>query len=85
MDLITFLLSSSSGRNFYFYFVASTRFSLRLIERLNERRNMSYHGGPCPCSGFRKAGTPIVMEMQRNPQLGLNPVAFVDDILTKGL
>jgi len=64
---------------FTFIFVASTRFSLRLIERLNERRNMSYHGDRVLVVGSGKAGTSIVMEMQRNPQLGLNPVAFVDD------
>jgi len=62
-----------------FFFVASTRFSLRLMERLNERRNMSYHGDRVLVIGSGKAGTSIVMEMQRNPQLGLNPVAFVDD------
>ena len=64
---------------FTFIFVASTRFSLRLMERLMERRNMSYHGDRVLVVGSGKAGTSIVMEMQRNPQLGLNPVAFVDD------
>ena len=40
---------------------------------------MSYHGDRVLVVGSGKAGTSIVMEMQRNPQLGLNPVAFVDD------
>lgn len=62
-----------------FFFVASSRFSLRLMERLNERRNISYHGDRVLVVGSGKAGTSIVQEMQRNPQLGLNPVAFVDD------
>lgn len=66
-----------------FFFVASTRFSLRLMERLNERRNISYHGDRVLVIGSGKAGTSIVQEMQRNPQLGLNPVAFVDDDIDK--
>ncbi|HMS64802.1 MAG TPA: nucleoside-diphosphate sugar epimerase/dehydratase [Ignavibacteria bacterium] len=62
-----------------FIVVASTRFSIRLTERLNERRKMSYHGERVLVVGSGKSGTSIVQEMQRNPQLGLNPVAFVDD------
>lgn len=62
-----------------FFFVASMRFSIRLTERFNERRKMSYHGERVLVVGSGKAGTSIVQEMQRNPQLGLNPVAFVDD------
>jgi FlaA1/EpsC-like NDP-sugar epimerase len=68
---------------FTFIFVASTRFSLRLVERLNERRKISYHGESVLVVGSGKAGTSIVQEMQRNPQLGLNPVAFVDDDIDK--
>lgn len=62
-----------------FILVASSRFSIRLIERLNERRKISYHGERVLVVGSGKSGTSIVQEMQRNPQLGLNPVAFVDD------
>lgn len=64
---------------FKFIFVASSRFSIRLFERLNERRKISYHGERVLVVGSGKSGTSIVQEMQRNPQLGLNPVAFVDD------
>lgn len=66
-----------------FFFVASTRFSIRLMERLKERKNISYHGERVLVIGSGKAGTSIVQEMQRNPQLGLNPVAFVDDDIDK--
>jgi len=64
---------------FKFIIVASSRFSIRLFERLNERRKISYHGERVLVVGSGKSGTSIVQEMQRNPQLGLNPVAFVDD------
>lgn len=66
-----------------FFFVASTRFSIRLTERLNERKKISYHGDRVLVVGSGMAGTSIVQEMQRNPQLGLNPVAFVDDDINK--
>ena len=66
-----------------FFFVASTRFSIRLMERLKERKNISYHGDRVLVIGSGKAGTSIVQEMQRNPQLGLYPVAFVDDDIDK--
>lgn len=68
---------------FKFIFVASARFSIRLFERLNERRRISYHGERVLVVGSGKSGTSIVQEMQRNPQLGLNPVAFVDDDIEK--
>jgi FlaA1/EpsC-like NDP-sugar epimerase len=66
-----------------FFFVTGTRFSIRLIERLNERKKISFHGERVLIVGSGKAGNSIVQEMQRNPQLGLNPVAFVDDDITK--
>lgn len=66
-----------------FFFVTGARFSIRLIERLNERRKISYHGERVLVVGSGKAGNSIVQEMQRNPQLGLNPVAFVDDDIEK--
>ncbi len=69
-----------------FFFVAGTRFSIRLSERLNERKKISYHGERVLVVGSGKSGNSIVQEMQRNPQLGLTPVAFVDDdIELKGL
>lgn len=66
-----------------FFFVASTRFSIRLIERINERKKISYHGERVLVVGSGKAGNSIVQEMQRNPQLGMTAVAFVDDDIEK--
>ncbi len=66
-----------------FFFVTSSRFSIRLIERFNEKRKISFHGEKVLVVGSGKAGNSIVQEMQRNPQLGLNPVAFVDDDIEK--
>ncbi|MEO8447102.1 MAG: nucleoside-diphosphate sugar epimerase/dehydratase, partial [bacterium] len=66
-----------------FFFVAGVRFSIRLSERLNERRKISYHGERVLVVGSGMAGNSIVQEMQRNPQLGLNPVAFIDDDIEK--
>ncbi len=66
-----------------FFFVASTRFSIRLSERYSERKRISYHGERVLVVGSGKAGNSIVQEMQRNPQLGLTPVAFVDDDIEK--
>jgi len=66
-----------------FFFVAGARFSIRLIERINEKRKISYHGERVLIVGSGKAGSSIIQEMQRNPQLGLNPVAFVDDDIEK--
>lgn len=66
-----------------FFFVAGARFSIRLIERINEKRKISFHGERVLIVGSGKAGSSIIQEMQRNPQLGLNPVAFVDDDIEK--
>lgn len=68
---------------FVFFFVAGVRFSIRLMERFNEKRKMSYHGDRVLVVGSGKSGTSIVQEMQRNPQLGMVPVAFIDDDIEK--
>ena len=39
-----------------FFFVTGTRFSIRLIERINERRKISYHGERVLVVGSGKAG-----------------------------
>lgn len=66
-----------------FFFVTSTRFSIRLLERVNEKKKMSFHGERVLIAGSGNAGISIVQEMQRNPQLGMVPVAFVDDDIEK--
>ncbi len=59
-----------------FFFVTGSRFSIRLMERLNERKKITYHGERVLVIGSGKSGISIVQEMQRNPQLGLTPVAL---------
>ncbi len=53
------------------------------MERLNEKRKISYHGERVLVAGSGKSGISIVQEMQRNPQLGMVPVAFIDDDIEK--
>ena len=77
-DTLPFSLPLLDGI-FIFFFVSGTRFSIRLLERLNEKRKMSFHGERVLVAGSGKSGISIVQEMQRNPQLGMVPVAFIDD------
>ncbi|QOJ30168.1 MAG: polysaccharide biosynthesis protein [Ignavibacteriales bacterium] len=62
------------------FFVATTRFSVRLFERANQRlgKNDS-HKIPTIVIGAGLGGTAIVEEMQRNNKLNMNPLAFLDD------
>jgi len=62
----------------YIFFSAS-RFSIRLIERLEQRKNLHGTGEKVLIYGAGKAGVKIVEEMQRHPNYGLNPVGFIDD------
>lgn len=62
----------------YIFFSAS-RFSIRLVERLEQRKNLRGNGEKVLIYGAGKAGVKIVEEMQRHPNNGLNPVAFIDD------
>ena len=60
-------------------FVGGIRFSVRAVERAVQGRV-----GFCPRErvlivGAGNAGVALVQEMQRNPKLGLHPVAFIDD------
>lgn len=62
----------------YIFFTAS-RFSIRLIERLEQRKNLGGSGEKVLIYGAGKAGVKIVEEMQRHPNYGLSPVGFIDD------
>ncbi|MBX7047056.1 MAG: polysaccharide biosynthesis protein [Ignavibacteria bacterium] len=62
----------------YIFFTAS-RFSIRLAERIEQRQNFTGSGEKVLIYGAGKAGVKIVEEMQRHPNYGLNPVAFIDD------
>ncbi len=62
--------------------VGGLRFSIRLLAELNQRsRRGSRPGGVrrVVVVGAGDAGTLMAREMQRNPQLLLRPIAFVDD------
>jgi FlaA1/EpsC-like NDP-sugar epimerase len=57
--------------------IGGTRFSIRYTERMNQRVGRD-HRVSTVIVGAGDAGTVIAREMQANPQLGVNPVAFVD-------
>jgi FlaA1/EpsC-like NDP-sugar epimerase len=61
-----------------FILVGGTRLSVRLVERLSERSNLK-KGNRVIVIGAGKSGVSLVGEMQRYPEHGLNPVAFIDD------
>ena len=70
-----------------FIMVGSTRFSIRALERNKQkkkqfiRRDRAVPGSPdrVLIAGAGNAGVSLLQEMQRNPKLGLEPVAFIDD------
>lgn len=60
--------------------ISSTRFSLRFLERLNERKlHFDVYGSFALIIGAGAAGAAIVQELQRNNQLKITPIAFLDD------
>lgn len=68
------------GGMLVFLAIGLTRFSVRFVDRLQHRRQAK--GGaskPVVIFGAGHAGDLIAREMQTNPQLGLYPVAFLDD------
>ncbi|HEY2825007.1 MAG TPA: nucleoside-diphosphate sugar epimerase/dehydratase [Gemmatimonadales bacterium] len=66
-------------------FVGASRFSIRLAEHL--RRKWQGQGGSTGeyvlIIGAGAAGSTMVRELRANPQLGLEPLGFVDDDVTK--
>jgi FlaA1/EpsC-like NDP-sugar epimerase len=61
--------------------VGGIRFSVRMVERWRQRGHPG--GKRVLIIGAGDAGRMIVREMQANPQLGLEPVGFIDDDPTK--
>lgn len=59
--------------------VGGTRFSVRLYALRSSRGRMQPALRRVLVAGAGDAGSMIVKEMRANPQLGLNPVGFVDD------
>jgi FlaA1/EpsC-like NDP-sugar epimerase len=56
------------------------RFSVRAVERISQRRAMVFSPRErVLIVGAGSAGVALAQEMQRNPQLGFYPVAFIDD------
>jgi FlaA1/EpsC-like NDP-sugar epimerase len=64
------------------FLIGGLRFSVRLMAELTQRNGHEARSGGTRrvvVVGAGDAGTLMVREMQRNPQLHLRPVAFVDD------
>lgn len=61
--------------------VGGFRFSLRLMQETQVTNNINYRGGQkrVLIIGAGDAGALVVREMQKNPQLGLKPICFLDD------
>ncbi len=60
-------------------FIGGMRFSIRIVERINQQRIVFKPQDRVLIVGAGNAGVSLVQEMQRNPQLGFHPVAFIDD------
>jgi FlaA1/EpsC-like NDP-sugar epimerase len=60
-------------------FIGGLRFSFRVTERIKQRRLVFNPQEPVLIIGAGSAGISLVQDMQRSPQLGLRPVAFIDD------
>lgn len=62
-----------------FLLVGAIRFRMRAIEYSRHHRRALFRRDRVLIVGAGSAGVSLVHEMQRNPSLGLRPVAFVDD------
>jgi FlaA1/EpsC-like NDP-sugar epimerase len=60
-------------------FIGALRFSVRVSERVCQGRALFNPQERVLVVGAGSAGVSLVQEMQRNPQLGFYPVAFIDD------
>ncbi|MBR8834777.1 MAG: polysaccharide biosynthesis protein [Stigonema ocellatum SAG 48.90 = DSM 106950] len=60
-------------------FIGGLRFSVRAMERVSQKPGLFHPRERVLIVGAGSAGVLLVQEMQRNPQIGLDPVAFVDD------
>jgi FlaA1/EpsC-like NDP-sugar epimerase/EAL domain-containing protein (putative c-di-GMP-specific phosphodiesterase class I) len=62
-----------------FTLVGAVRFSVRAVEKVSQKKIKHCRRDRVLVIGAGDAGVSLVQEMQRNPQLGLLPVAFIDD------
>ncbi|MGH8000072.1 MAG: polysaccharide biosynthesis protein [Brasilonema sp.] len=60
-------------------FIMALRFSVRVVERISDRNAGSNLRERVLIIGAGSAGVSLVEEMQSNPQMGFDPVAFIDD------
>jgi FlaA1/EpsC-like NDP-sugar epimerase len=59
--------------------IGALRFSFRVMDRLKQQQMALYPQERVLIIGAGSAGVSLVQDMQRNPQLGFYPVAFIDD------
>lgn len=64
-------------------FVGGLRFSIRAVERASQKQTNSTHGERVLIVGAGNAGVHLVQQMQQDLQLGIYPIAFIDDDPTK--
>ena len=62
-----------------FILVCGIRYSIRAVERTSQRNKNFYKRDRVLIVGGGNAGVSILHEMQRNPKLGFNPIALIDD------
>ncbi|MBD2355865.1 polysaccharide biosynthesis protein [Tolypothrix sp. FACHB-123] len=62
-----------------FIFIGGLRFSVRAVARGKRKPKAVKSGERVLVVGAGYAGVALVQEMQRNPQLGFYPVAYIDD------
>jgi len=62
-----------------FLFIGAIRFSIPALERWNQKRWKVQRRDRILIVGAGSSGTSLVQTMQRNPEVGLDPIAFIDD------
>ncbi|MBE9223919.1 polysaccharide biosynthesis protein [Phormidium sp. LEGE 05292] len=62
-----------------FLLVGSIRFSVPVLERISKQHKKFHRRDRALIVGAGSAGVSLVKNLQQNPQLGLYPVAFIDD------
>jgi FlaA1/EpsC-like NDP-sugar epimerase len=62
-----------------FLLVAAIRFSIPALERWNQKPWKVQQGDRILIVGAGSAGTSLAISMQRSPEVGLDPIAFIDD------
>ncbi|BAY07115.1 polysaccharide biosynthesis protein [Calothrix sp. NIES-2098] len=62
-----------------FTFIGGLRFSVRAVERTSQKQVFLNQHERVLVVGAGSAGVSLVQEMQRSPQLGFYPVAYIDD------